>query len=1295
MAKSAVDVAPVAPWLSRRALAVAGRRLTRGHAMPLALLLVTTLWIARSFLMSSQLPAGTDMLGFVSRAAQNATLGNALSLWTPTSLGYPRTFSLDNVLGALTIVTGDPVLTVKLLAVVVMFGTGAAMYLLSWSWFRSRTVAVVAGLLYMLSQAALSRWGSGQLNVATAVAIAPILVWSWSSCLERFTIRRALGLALLVTAILLVRLDMLLYVAPFMVLYLLFALPYAGSARPLRNAVKTLAVAVPTALVINAYQILPVVLGYGPKWLSSGNLFDTQQIATHTLSAYQSLLGFGREIGYLAFTGQQTWYSFPFLPLWAYYAVASLVVVCAFLALAWQRSRRTVFLAVVAIVAVFLAKGSDPPFGGVYAWAIAHIPVVADIRDPNRWLIFEALALGPLAGITIGRLITLGPRALGHVRVPRRAGGLATRLFAAVAVAAMLLQVAPTIANGLKTWEPPANELQLLNTLRNSGNKGLVATIPYDQSTMFVDTAAYSGYEHDLGYESALFSGRPSLGTGDWDQRTSDFIAYTSTLLGSGDSAFVKLLGSIGVSNLVSLNEPIQAAQLVDAARGSYYQQTEAQSMAGLTPVSSTAGGTLYSLSGTDARITFRQNIAVVLGGRDGLAAFADIPGIDPTKWAVFDADDLVADGGMPLLLKVINASTVVVAGSAQPDEIAGLAAPAIGKVPGITSDPQVGRQTLLLPSDRSTYAGAMADPTQGIPLPETESASSSLSLRSAETVEIWAHMETSPDAADVSVSVDGRQIYDQAPLTVGSGFTWVRAGTLTLAPGTHRITVAAHRSEFGDTYEVDETRVVSSPTRAANQTVLERALTAASNRVSYALDVDAPGTYAGTPTAFEPVTSITRDPIHFWTPTAGVTASADVTDAGAPAADVIVPGDRSTYTAVQHTFPTPQDWSHRPELFLGFDGTKSGLTYQVVVTFDRGAGEAFYLVNDDVDGWHTIALSTSDPAQSDNVDWADVTGIRIALPSKATSSTFRLSALSLSDRLTSIPIAYPAPYAALTDHVAVVSSRAGGDCATGPDAATTPRLSNGTLVAALPAALLGEGCRVFVLPAAGIHELPLVVPSTSSANDQARFTSSHGGVLVFDQGYDAGWTLTAGGTSYQSLPVQSVVNGFLLPAGPHAITLSYSGNEVGMIGLGITLLALLLAGVLMWRSTSAQGAAGEARSRQMPRWLRVLLVSIVAGVVIAAVGAGLYASGSSRAQFASAVISAGAVLFLLRGRWWVPWALGLTVIAACPVVELIGDGEMLDGLATFAIALLALALLRLAFDSIPPRSMEAVQREP
>ena len=319
--------------------------------------------------------------------------------------------------------------------------------------------------------------------------------------------------------------------------------------------------------------------------------------------------------------------------------------------------------------------------------------------------------------------------------------------------------------------------------------------------------------------------------------------------------------------------------------------------------------------------------------------------------------------------------------------------------------------------------------------------------------------------------------------------------------------------------YRTEARRCGWEPTSVADQSQINSTLQSVAGHVAYTVDLGSPGFNAASAAAFEPVTSVPGTALAFWAPTAGVTVSPDVTASGAPAVDVSVPSGRSTYAAVQHTFASPQDWSHRADVFVHFDGTNSGLTYQVVVTFNKGAGDAYYAVKDDAAGWRTIALSTDNPAVADSPDWAAVTGIRIALPSKALSSSFRISGVALSGALTSIAESYPTPYAAPGAQVQVLSARSGVDCELAASNSVAA-LSGGALTIDLPANMVGDGCRAVVLPSTGIHALPVVIPKTVTGSSyQATFTSSHAGVLVFDQGYDPGWLLSANGTTSNSHP--------------------------------------------------------------------------------------------------------------------------------------------------------------------------------
>jgi len=59
------------------------------------------------------------------------------------------------------------------------------------------------------------------------------------------------------------------------------------------------------------------------------------------------------------------------------------------------------FLTILAIVSVFLAKGSNFPFGQVYIWLFKHIPGFDSFRDPGKFYLLISLAYAPLFGLGV------------------------------------------------------------------------------------------------------------------------------------------------------------------------------------------------------------------------------------------------------------------------------------------------------------------------------------------------------------------------------------------------------------------------------------------------------------------------------------------------------------------------------------------------------------------------------------------------------------------------------------------------------------------------------------------------------------------------------------------------------------------------------------------------------------------------------------------------------------------------------------------------------------------------------
>ena len=329
------------------------------HLPALSLLAGSAVCLMRRFVFTGGIPAGTDMLGFISRSAQYATFGRLFDSWSAESFGSRRVFNFDNIMGALTLVSRNPMATVKLLDVLTLLAAGVSAYALAWSWYRRRLVATTGGLFYMASQASLAQWGSGHLNVEVVIALAPLMLLTWSSCLERCTLRRSIGFTAVIGADFLVRADLALYILPFLVLYLALVLLKRGEFRKgSRNAACTLALAVPGVLALNSAWLIPSLAGYRVQYETLNQFFSISSLSSRSLGLYPSFLGFAREIGYFAFTNVETWYSFPWLPVWEYYVLASVIPLLAYSALWWRRDQRTVFLAMASLLATLAAPGS-------------------------------------------------------------------------------------------------------------------------------------------------------------------------------------------------------------------------------------------------------------------------------------------------------------------------------------------------------------------------------------------------------------------------------------------------------------------------------------------------------------------------------------------------------------------------------------------------------------------------------------------------------------------------------------------------------------------------------------------------------------------------------------------------------------------------------------------------------------------------------------------------------------------------------------------------------------------------
>ena len=1151
------------------------------HLPGLYLLLGVAILTMRRFVFTAEIPAGTDMFGFISRSSQYSSFGRLYDAWSAGSFGSRRVFNFDNILGALTLLTRNPVSTVKFLDVLTLFGAGLAAYILAWSWYKRRLAASIAGLFYMSSQTSLTQWGSGHLNVEIIIALAPLMLFTWSLCLEQFKLPRAVGFTFAVGVDFLIRADLALYVAPFLLLYsLTVIIRQRGFLTAVANAVRTLAVAVPGILLLNCAWLIPFLNGYRVAYETLNQLFNTGSLSARSVDFYSSLLGFGREIGYFNFTGVETWYSYPWMPIWAYYAFATIIPVLAYSTLWWRRDRLTVFLALAAVLATLAAPGTRPPLGVLYLWSARYIPVFGNLRDPTRWLVIQALAYALLAGLAIDRVVTwAASRLMPYLSRWRwylgwNRSALVRGVLALCLAAAGLTPVLPTFVIGLRTWHVTSDQRVLLNQIRNAPGQGMAASIPFDQDYQYLVQGSYQGYEHDLGYESVMFTGRQDVDDGGWDQRSANFASYEANLLDRDDPAFSSLLSSAGVRYLISLSYPLVAPQLISQTVGAYTQQANAAKMGNLAPLFSNPAGTDYTIKNAASPLSFRRNIAIVLGGSEGAAALADQPGIDLSDWAVITADDIIQTRGYAALLTLMRQANIVLLADERPLDIAVEGASALGQFSGITSDPQLDRAEINEPSDQSAETGSLNDGAIPIPQPNSTSISSTVTVSSPRSIQIWGSVLAEPQAATIQTRVDGKLVSSFTPVTLGAGgFEWSPMGTVKVGAGKHKITISAEPSTFGDRYEIDETRVLDLGALDEAENQLNEALASEAGRVAYSFDLNdvSKWNWESVPKLIEEDDKYLAFPQQTWTPLAG--SDTAVTSTTAPSG-VRVPrfsarAQRPLYTVVNLKYPVPLNWSGRPYVYLEFDGTDSGNAYQLAFDFGLGAdNEARYTFTDDFKGWQTLAFSTTDPGQdSGTTDWSRVESVRIALPSKSETGAFAASVPLPSKVVNSLTI--PLPVMSGTRNFGTTVSKP--SCIDGVHIGAPGWLATSQALV-LPVSSMTSSCRLFAGPPSSYRQLPAMAVSFHQSGTERlsySFSASQPGVLVWTQAYDALWKLSGRNGESESIPILSLLNGYLLGPGDHSGTIAFAGESPAVAGVIITVvsgISLLLLAIFIRR---------------------------------------------------------------------------------------------------------------------------------
>ena len=305
----------------------------------------------------------------------------------------------------------------------------AAPYAFAYRISRSPIAGAVAASLFCLNSWIIMATERGAIPSIVAASLMPLFFLAVLSFIDRATPRRGMGLALLLTAILIYDLRYV-YISVFFAFVLaLEQLLRDRSFSRIKSALPSIAVAIVTLAVTNIFWLLPQFFEAANAGAGYGSLQDYIG-NSHFMSPAHSLADFAVFYHWIASNNPFR----PDQPDWYFFLIP--VAVFGSFAACWKRKWMWSF-AVGAFASLLLDSGPTFPVDGVNIWIFTHVPGMSLFRDVTKWMSLLEFTYGVVLGLGVARLrayLTLLSRKFNLVQ----AGAVAVPIIAVALYAAIM-----------------------------------------------------------------------------------------------------------------------------------------------------------------------------------------------------------------------------------------------------------------------------------------------------------------------------------------------------------------------------------------------------------------------------------------------------------------------------------------------------------------------------------------------------------------------------------------------------------------------------------------------------------------------------------------------------------------------------------------------------------------------------------------------------------------------------------------------------------------------------------------
>jgi hypothetical protein len=269
-------------------------------------------------------------------------------------------------------------------------------------------------LVYMTNTYILMAAGGGQIQIALAYAIAPLVLLRFIKIIDFFNKEKPVfqniklirlsqisGLVLAVQMMFDPRIVYitLLAVMIYFILHMRFEISRNNAIDVLIRLLYTVFIPIGILVLLHAIWILPTLVYRQNPIQEMGSAFSSlDAVKFFSFAQFENAISllhpnwpeniFGK-VGFMR-------PEFLAIPIFAYSSLLFVRKV--------QRPRMVLYFAFLGLVGAFLAKGANDPFGIVYLWLFDHIPGFLMFRDPSKFYLLIALSYSALIAFSLGQI---------------------------------------------------------------------------------------------------------------------------------------------------------------------------------------------------------------------------------------------------------------------------------------------------------------------------------------------------------------------------------------------------------------------------------------------------------------------------------------------------------------------------------------------------------------------------------------------------------------------------------------------------------------------------------------------------------------------------------------------------------------------------------------------------------------------------------------------------------------------------------------------------------------------------